>query len=471
MMTTSLTRTPDDAVFRQLCQMVEQGMGREAIPGVVLGVMHGERQFVAAFGVTSVENPLPVTADTLFQVGSITKTFTATALMRLVEAGQLALDVPLRTWLPNLQLADPDVAERVTLRHLLTHTGGWVGDYFNDYGPDSRALERILADLPQLAQLTPLGEVWSYNNAGFYIAGRLIEVVTGQSYEQAMHTLLLDPLQLKRSFFFPHEIITERFVVGHEVADQRPRVARPWWIGRAGHAIGGLVSCVGDLFEYARFHMGDGAAGDGQRLLSPPSLRLMQTPQVAAGGRDWMGLSWFITPLAGEQVLRHGGATHGQMAHLTLVPSRRFAYIMLTNSDEAEQLIYGVRKAALREYLGLRLPEAVPVPTPLDKLAEYAGRYEAAAQSCDLRLEGEHLRLHITPKGGFPTPDSPPGQPPPPMRIALYAEDRAVVLDGPSQEALIEFLRHPDGSLAWMRLGGRIHQRVSRGAEQAGAPS
>lgn len=449
-----------DPRFRRLCERVKAAMAQWPVPGVAFGILCGEKQFTAAFGVTSVENPLPVTDTTLFQVGSITKTFTATALLRLVEMGRLALDEPLRTYLPDLCLADEDVAARVTLRHLLTHTGGWEGDYFNDYGPERDALQRIVADLVRLKQLTPLGELWSYNNAGFYLAGRLLEVASGQPYEQALQALLTGPLGLQAAYFFPHDLLTYRFAAGHEVVDGQPRVARPWWIGRAGHAIGGLVTHVGDLLRYARFHLGDGRTAEGVRLLSAETLALMQTPQVRAGGREWMGLSWFILPQGGRRVYRHGGATNGMMANLTFVPDAQFACVLLANSDDAEQLIYGVRQAALQAFTGIELPGAVPTEVPAGKLAEYVGRYDAPAQEICLSLKEGRLELAVRLKGGFPTPDAPPPQSPPPARAALYEADRLVVLEGIDKDTLGDFLRSAEGNIAWLRIGGRVHKRL-----------
>ena len=189
----TLSTLPDQA-FHELCEQVVADMDRLSIPGVAVGVLAGDQELAAGFGVTSVENPLPVTPDTLFQIGSITKTFVATAVMRLVENGKLDLDMPIRTWLPDLRLFDDGVAQRVTLRHLLTHTGGWVGDYFNDFGSGDDALARMVAEVAKLPQLTPLGEHYSYNNAGFYLAGRVLEAVTGTPFEQAIKALVLDPL-------------------------------------------------------------------------------------------------------------------------------------------------------------------------------------------------------------------------------------------------------------------------------------
>lgn len=448
-----------DAHFRAICEQAASELNRLPIPGAVIGVLHGERQLFAAFGVTSRDHPLPVTEDTLFQIGSITKTYVATAVMRLVEMGKLDLDEPVRTYLPDLRLADETVAARVTMRHLLTHTGGWVGDYFNDLGPGDDALAKVVAEMAALPQLTPLGEIYSYNNSGFYIAGRVIEVVTGASFENALKELLFDPLGLDMTFFFAHDVITYRFAVGHELVDRQPKVARPWAIGRAAHPAGGIICTMKDLFRFARFHMGDGTTSDGTRLLSQESLALMQTPMFASTGKRMMGLTWNIITVDGTQMIGHGGGTNGQVTLLRIVPSCHFAVAVFTNSDEGDTLCEGIVDAAIQQYLGLTLPEALPLELPEEKLASYAGRYEAAAAVCEITYGDGGLILQMIPKGGFPTPESPPNEAPPPVRLALYAEDRVIILDEPMKDARGEFLRNPDESIAWLRLGGRIHAR------------
>lgn len=236
--------TITDPKFRQLCEEVVIGMDRLPVIGAVVGVFHDGKEYVAGFGVTSVEHPLPVTEDTLFQIGSITKTYTATALMRLVEMGRLEVDAPVRAYVPALRLSDESVAAQVTVRHLLTHTGGWVGDYFNDFGLGEDALSRMVASLALLPQLTPLGAVWSYNNTGFYLAGRIVEAITGKSFETALKELVFDPLGLTMSFFFPHDVLTHRFAVGHEIVDRQPKVARPWALPRSAAPAGGIICSV-----------------------------------------------------------------------------------------------------------------------------------------------------------------------------------------------------------------------------------
>ncbi len=447
--------TPAETLFQSLSAEITAGMSRIPIPGLAVGLWHAGNEQVAGFGVTSLENPLPVTPDTLFQVGSISKTFTATALMRLMELGKVELETPVRAYLPDFRLSDEEVAKRVTLRHLLTHTGGWLGDYFNDFGFSDDVQIKMLHEIAQLPQFTPLGEVWSYCNTGFNIAGRLIEVVTGQSYEAVIKELILDPLGMNLTFFFPHDVMTYRFAVGHEVANHQAKVARPWPIGRAGHPVGGVVSTVVDLLKYARFHMSDGLG-----LLKPETIKLMQTPGLTASGLDVFGLSWFITPIGDTPILRHGGATHGFTADFTFVPSRQFAITTLTNSDEGSTLYVDLRVNAIKSYLGIAWPETPHLALTEEQLAAYAGQYDAPLDRNELTVQDGNLMLLSRPKGGFPTPDSPPGETPPPTRVAFYAEDKIIALDDPFKGSRGEFLRNPDGSIAWFRFDGRIHSRL-----------
>ena len=181
------------------------------------------------------------------------------AAMRLVETGKLDLDVPIKTYLPELNLKDKDVEEKVTMRHLLNHTAGWEGDYFNDFGNGDDALKKMVAALTDLDQMTPLGEFWSYNNAAFYIAGHIIEVLTGKPFETAIKELVLEPLGMDMSVFYPDDIlITHRFVVGHDLIEKKNKVARPWAIPRAVASAGGVVATAHDMLTFARFHMGNG---------------------------------------------------------------------------------------------------------------------------------------------------------------------------------------------------------------------
>jgi len=158
------------------------------VPGVAVGVLHEGRAEYGFAGVTSVANPLPVDEDTLFQFGSTGKTYTATAIMRLVERGDVDLGAPVRTYVPELRLKDEDVAREVTVLQLLNHTAGWDGDLMEDMGNGDDALARYVSRMATIEQVTPLGATVSYNNASLSLAGRVIEKVTGTTYEQAWVT-------------------------------------------------------------------------------------------------------------------------------------------------------------------------------------------------------------------------------------------------------------------------------------------
>ena len=202
------------------------------VPGVAVGVDHDGRREIVTYGVTSVDHGRPVDEETLFQIGSNAKTFTATAIMVLVDQGRVALDQPVRRYLPELRLRDAGTTDLLTVGQLLNHTAGWDGgDVWADTGEGDDALARaaaVLGDLPQ--QFAP-GTAASYNNAAFVLAGRLVEKVTGETFERALARLVLQPLGLHRTLTSLNEIMTRSFAVGHRVADSADgvlSVCRPW---------------------------------------------------------------------------------------------------------------------------------------------------------------------------------------------------------------------------------------------------
>ena len=436
-------------------------MKRLDVPGVAIGIYYKGKEYAAGFGITSVEHPLPVTADTLFQTGSISKTFTGTLIMMLVDQGKVDLDAAVRKYIKDLKLRDEHVTKHVTVRHLLTHMGGWVGDYFNDFGNGNDALDRMVKEIAKLPQVQPLGTIWSYNNTGFNIASRVIEIVTKKPYEQAAQEMLFDPLGLKMSFFYPSDILfTHRFVVGHQKVKDKVQVARPWAIGRAGNGVGGVVSTVHDLLKYARFHMGDGRSETSKRVISRKSLEAMRVPQVHAGGRGDMGITWFIRYADPLKVYAHGGATNGQQAYFFFIPEKDFSLAILTNSDDGGIITAQTFGWALELYFGEKLKLPKPIEINPSELKEYIGRYRIGTECFDLRAKGEHLMYHHIPLGGFPRPDSPPGPAMPPMRFAFYDEDNVIGLDEPYKDALGDFIRDENGKLQFFRVGGRAHQKI-----------
>ncbi len=156
-----------EANWDHLCRFVGKVMNEKGIPGVAVGIVHEGGTAAAGFGVTNVDHPSSVTDETLFQIDSITKTFTATAIMRLVEMRKLKLDATVRTYLPGFKVADESAASQATIGHLLTHMGGWVGDFFHDTGWGDDALPRYMVHMADLEQLAPIGTVWSLQQFRF----------------------------------------------------------------------------------------------------------------------------------------------------------------------------------------------------------------------------------------------------------------------------------------------------------------
>jgi CubicO group peptidase (beta-lactamase class C family) len=208
-------RQQADERLESIARLVTERMTALGITGVALGVVKDGRTTLRGFGVANVESPEQrVTADTVFSLASLSKTVAATAVMRLVEQGKLRLDAPVQTYLPDFRVLDPEASRTVTIRHLLTHTPGWEGQLtVADNGLSSfQVFADSMKDLPQLA---PPGAVWSYNNAGFSLAGRVIEVVTGSDIHTALRDLVFQPLELTRSSTRMGEVVTWPFAQGH----------------------------------------------------------------------------------------------------------------------------------------------------------------------------------------------------------------------------------------------------------------
>jgi CubicO group peptidase (beta-lactamase class C family) len=452
-----MTDTPR---FQSLCSRVVTLMEHLKVPGVSIGVWHAGEEHVAGFGVTHIDHPQPVTPDTLFQIGSISKTFVGTAVMHLLEQGKVSLDTPVKTYVPALKLQDAQAEAGVTLRHLLSHTAGWLGDYFNDFGFGDDALATYVQHMAGLPQWTPLGALFSYNNAGYSLIGRVIEQATQQPFEAAMKQLVFDPLGLDKAFYFPWEVMLHPFAAGHTASysdDQLVKVATPWEIGRAGHPMGGVVTNIVSLLRYARFHM-----GDGEGVLSADSIHATQQPQVQSNlTGEWRGLSWVLRDVGPARVVSHGGATNGQMATFQFCPAQQFAITMLTNSDRGGELTSQIVSEALKAYLNAETPQ--PAYTMLDApaLDEYCGTFRAPLADMALsKDDAGGLWMDTTPRGGFPKPDSPPGPKAPACHIRFAGKDIAYAIDGAAQGGTVEFLRDEAGHIAWVRRGGRVHKRL-----------
>jgi CubicO group peptidase (beta-lactamase class C family) len=213
------------------------------------------------------------------------------------------------------------------------------------------------------------------------------------------------------------------------------------------------------MLRYARFHLGDGTAPDGDRLLSAEAIRLMRTAQVARELDAQSGLSWRLTETGGIRFVGHGGGTIGQLALFTLAPERDFALVVLTNSGRGNFVHQAVSRWAYRTKLGIEEPEPTIEERTVEDLAAYVGTYESPGNRYELRLGEGRLVLQANPKVALAAQFERKPPLPPPAHVAFCAPDRIVVLDGPTKDFQGEFLRDRDGAIEWLRIGGRIHRR------------
>lgn len=432
-------------------------MERWTVPGITVGILQNGKIETYGYGVTSIETEYPIRPDTLLQIGSISKVFTAMLVMRLVEAGKLDLDTPVVEYVPELKLADETAQQTITLRHLLAHTSGLEGDRFDDYGLGDDALAKAIAEFHTLRQYTAPGELWSYCNSGFYLAGRVIEKVLDTTFEAAMKEYVFDPLGLENSFFFAHEAIAYPVAVGHvekEPDSDELMVARAYPLPRCVAAAGGIISNVDNLLRFAAFHMGDGTV-DGTQILSPASIAQMQEPQTKAGNfAEAYGIGWALDTIDGVRIVSHGGSTNGFQAQLVLVPERQFAIAILTNSDRGASAHREIQRWALKHYLGLEKPEPERITLSDEALAKFAGRYQQQHGHTVLTVVDGQLRAEITVRGVLGEKKE---KTLPPIHMAPISEHEFVIVEEKYMGMRVEFIMDESGEKPrFMRFGGRL---------------
>jgi CubicO group peptidase (beta-lactamase class C family) len=436
---------------RRIAEFARSEMARLRVPGVAAGVTHDGVSYAEGFGVTNIEHPLAVTPDTQFQIGSTSKTFTATIAMMLAEDGELDIEGPVRRYLPDFRTSSEVESARVTIRHLLTHRTGWPGDYFKDFGRGDDALARYVDNMARAPQQMRAGDAFSYCNSAFYLLARVIEVIAGVPFETIVMERLIAPLRMTLTTYFPEQTIPNRVASGHIVTAAGPQVARPWHMARCLNGGGGIIASVVDQLRYAQFHL------DGQPpLLRIETLRRMQSPQADAGSMcDSYGLGWMLSDHDGEPLVKHGGSTNGFLSSFELYPGRRFGCTVLTNSDTGRELRDTVAAFARKELLGLPDKQWPEYEIPADRLAEFVGEYRAMITTSNVAIADG--RLQLTPQQNRPL-GAARSLPAPPARLQFYAPDRTVVVEGPHRGERCEFLRE-GGRITWLRWDGRVARR------------
>jgi CubicO group peptidase (beta-lactamase class C family) len=432
------------------------------VPGASLGVMLGDEYVEFVTGVANVDTKLPVTNDTLFQIGSITKVYTSTLVMRLVDQKKIDLDAPVKKYVPEFTLADKSYLDKITVRQLLTHTNGIDGaDYFDDFGKGDDAIERFVASMSKLGQLYPPGAMWSYCNAGTVLAGRVIEKVTGSTFADAFHEALLEPLGVKNTTLRIEDMLVRSCATGHITLPgaSEPSVTPSPLLPLSCVPAGSLTcSTPRDLMTFVRMHL-DGGRAAGKRFLSERSTKQMQTAQVQRPryfrGAE-MGIGWSIADFGGERVLAHTGGTIGQLAFLYVMPDRRFAFALLTNSGGGLALFADLGRWIFEEFTGVWMtaPPKPPDDPPKLDLRKYVGTYERRDNVIEVSLRDGSLVAKMQYTGGLTGIGEP-------QEVTLRPFDAEMFQTaGSAGEGLTEFMGFgSDGRPRFLHMG-RVAKRV-----------
>ncbi|MFO7678948.1 MAG: serine hydrolase domain-containing protein [Chloroflexota bacterium] len=381
---------------------LETQMAYRNQPGLSIAIIHDqELVWAQGFGYASVAQQIPAAPQTIYRIASITKLFTATAVLQLRDAGKLQLDNPIRRYLPwfDIQSRFPD-APPVTLRHLLTHTAGLPRESAFPYWTDNQfpSREALKVRLPDQTAALPTETRWKYSNLGLSLAGEIVTAVSGQPYPDYVHTHILQPLGMTDTFVETIDPAHPQLAVGYgRRKPDNSRALSPFTDSQGLTPAANIATTVLDLAKFAMLQFRDGPAGGGQ-ILRGSTLREMQ--RIHWLHSDWKtgwGLGFRILRLNDKTYIGHGGAVLGYRTLLRLCPQDKTAVIVFTNSDDGNPEMY-VDKAfawvapALVNAAKVKMETAVADPS----WHIYTGKYQDLWSDEQILIHEGQL-IHIDP--------------------------------------------------------------------------
>jgi CubicO group peptidase (beta-lactamase class C family) len=442
---------------------------KHGVPGATLAIKQGDDVAEAAYGVLNVRTGAAATTDSLFQIGSITKVWTATLVMQLVDEGLVDLNAPVVTYLPEFKVADDEVTRTVTTRHLLAHSSGIDGDLFLDTGRGDDCLEKYVAACADLGQNHPLGVTMSYCNSGYIVLGRLVEVLRGKPWDAVLKERLFQPLGLTSAGTLPEEALLYGAAAGHVTPPGgSPEVAPVWGIFRSCGPAGLIHATARESLALADQHLADGVAPDGTRLLSAESAQAMREAQIRVPdeytlGSHW-GLGWILMTWDGRPVYGHDGATIGQGAFMRIVPDANLSIALLANGGHARDLFGDLFAEILADLIGMQMParlEPAAEPPALD-LSKYVGTYRR--EGIEMTFAEKDGRLEVTMKASGELADVLERDDEPPLEVLPVAEDLFVARQpGETSWMPVVFFTLDDGT-PYVHLGARATPKVTTSA-------
>ncbi len=378
------SRSASDNRYRaQLQPVLEEFIRKYRVPGFTMVVLEQPRvAYSFSSGVTDSENSKPVTNRSLFHMASVTKPFTATAVMQLSQRRKIALDAPVTAYLPYFEVRGR-YKDMVTVRRLLTHTSGLpdVTNYhWGDPHDDDGALERYVRGLGDLPLAFKPGTAFRYSNIGYDILGDLVFKASGKTYDDYVYDHILGPLGMTKSTLLVRKADRRRLVLGHVLdSEGNPAASRVYPYNRAHSPSSGLISSAKDMTRWAVANLNRGEL-QGRRILRAKTYDAMwksarALDDVAGGAGARVGLGWFFKNHRGNLMVTHSGGDTGFLSDLALLPERGVAVVWMSNCDwtDSGSLNGPVTYAALDAALGLK-PQPIRIARNPKKIPHQTGR-------------------------------------------------------------------------------------------------
>ena len=434
--------------FSEIEKVAAEELHQTNTPGAAIAVIRGDRVvFAKGAGISNIETGTPVTPDMLFRLGSTTKMFTAAALVTLAEAGRVRLDQPIGNFVSGLH---PKIAA-LTAHELLTHTSGMLDEAPMYGSQDDDALAREVRSWKEDRFFTEPGDIYSYSNPGFWLAGFVVQEVSGKPYADAMVDRIFTPLGMTHTTLRPTMAMTYPLAQGHDFSPGKgPFIIRPHANNSASWPAGSIFSNVNDLSRFVIAFMNGGQL-EGKQVLPPAVIEKLSTPHVdtpdAPGSKYGYGLT--IRDFRGVHMVQHGGSRAGYGSLIWMVPDQRFAVIILANRSGAS--LDKTAEKAMEMFLPLT-PK--PEPKPLVELpiseaekAEWVGTYQNLPTD-KIEIFARDGKLFLR-RGTSELP------------LRKTAENQVSAgAPGNPRQAQFTFVRGKDGRTLYLHSGGRAFRKA-----------
>ncbi len=385
---------------QDLGQILDRLTNAHDVPGSSVCILINGQVMEAASGIVNRNTGIATTPDTVFQIGSVTKPFTATLAMQMVDEGKISLDAPIAEYLPTFSLRGvADAGNRISVRQILCHTSGIDGDRHIDTSRNDDCVEKLVALCPDVDLLHKPGKFYSYSNLAYNVLGRILEVGSGMCWAELLRRRVLEPLGLKAYALSAEEALRHQTAFGHwrdpqtKLHTLSESIFEPRSNGPSGTM---LAMSARDLISFARCHMSAGVAETGEKIVSAGAVSEMQRPQVAiplSHRCNAWGLGWMLYDWNGTSLLGHDGGTAGMCAFLRIFPTENSAIAILVNTGSAD----GFVRDLMIELLSV-INSSIQVPQPpmfkndpTVPLEKYIGQYSRFGQTIEITKAGDEL--------------------------------------------------------------------------------